>query len=210
MAKYFSLYPKAVYNRKLATDLLVRTKIKETWLGDPTIYYNYVYKDGDRPEHIAQKYYGDEDLHWIILFTNNAFNPFFDFPLNSTNFDNYINDKYKNEGEKKNISGIEYAQTTPDPLFRYQKQVTTYKEDGSFERNYYAVDKKSYFELPVEVSFDTINTVNGQVRYENIRRTPEVTIYEKEYEDNDSKRLIKILRKTYIQQAKIELLNLLQ
>ena len=138
MAKFFSAFPTAFFNGRAITDLLVRIKAKESWLADPSVYYNYIYKDTDRPEHIAQKYYGDEDLHWIILITNNIFNPFFDFPISNLYFDRYINDKYKDVAIKSNLYpnedpnfiGIRYAETTPDPVFRYQKQIRIINTDG--------------------------------------------------------------------------------
>ena len=38
------------------------------------------------PENIADRYYGDSTLHWIVLLTNNILDPYFDFPLNYRNF----------------------------------------------------------------------------------------------------------------------------
>jgi hypothetical protein len=210
MAKYFSLFPKGIYNYKVVTDLLVRTKIKETWLADPSIYYNYVYKDSDRPEHIAQKYYGDEDLHWIIMFTNNAFTPNFDFPMSSINFDVYINNKYRAEGESIDRSGIEYAQLTPDPIFRYQKVTKKTSQDGSSYIQYFVIDKKSYFELAENPIPIVIQMKGESIDYQEYRRYPEVSIYDREFEVNEEKRLIKILKKDYVEQAKTELLNLLR
>jgi Base plate wedge protein 53 len=279
MAKYFSLFPKGFYGNRVVTDLLTRVKIKDTWLADPKLYYNYVYKDTDKPEHIAQKYYGDENLHWIILFTNNIFNAFYDFPMSPEVFSQYLNDKYKKEGEHINLSGIEYSQLTPDPIFRYQKSVKIINNEGIQEKNY-VIDKKSYFDMPAIERYSTeknytlrvsleegsdivttttstnivdvgdfINETSGTpafirvieiidiyhfristtssitarnvkmdfysysdygTLYEVTRRYPQVTIYERENEINEDKRLIKILKKDYVQQAKVELLSLLQ
>lgn len=279
MSGYFSYYPSGIYRSKVVTDLIVRTKIKDTWLNNPKLYYEYRYKEGDRPEHLAQKYYGDERLHWIILFTNNIFDANWDLPMTYEVFWNYIEDKYKSLGELEDKTGIAYAQTTPDPIYRYQKQVTITNDEGS-ETKYYVVDKNTYYNLTetpqisstgltvvryitttagsdvvyisdtvginsgdiisgnINIPFNSriesrisdneyrisynatgsgelqktfIQSVyNGATIYSISRRFPEVTIYEKEMEENESKRMIRILNKSYVQQAVTEFVKLLK
>lgn len=280
MAKYFSLFPKVYYNSVVVTDLITRAKIKDTWLNDERIYYTYLYQDHDRPEHIAQKYYGDEDLHWIILFTNTVFDSNFDFPLSSWNFSKYVNDKYAEEGKIFSRSGMEYAQMTPDPVYRYQKTVKIAGSEGYSERSY-VIDRKAYDELAASEIYSTgdiytsttstlaysnlvtvennMNMQVGDILYNNpsippftiiteisnddptlikisqeakttligyktyfasvygdatvtqiIRKYPQVTIYNREFEVNESKRKIKLLKKEFVDQAKTELYKLLK
>jgi hypothetical protein len=277
MAKYFSAFPNIVFDNRILTDILVRIKAKESWLNNSSIYYDYLYKDSDRPEHIAQKYYGDESLHWIILITNNIFNPFFDFPMPYDTFYNYIEKKYKTLGAKVNLGGLEYAMSTPDPVFRYQKIVRITTLDQSDEK-YYVIDKKTYTDLVFREVYSTVKTVTFRASfsegfdvvdtqdtsllsvgdilnqtaatseetfiteiidiskfristlakvstedlrvtvytpsvtgttYEILRRYPEVTLFQQEYEENERKRLIKILNIKYVEQAKSQLLTLL-
>lgn len=146
MAGYFSYYPNAIYSSKVITDLIVRTKIQDTWFNNPKLYYQYRYKDGDRPEHLALKYYGSENLHWLVLFCNNIFDVNWDLPMTYEVFSRYIEDKYKDLGSAVNKTGMEYAQTTPDPIYRYQKQIRITNEEGSNTR-YYVVDEKTYYNL---------------------------------------------------------------
>ncbi len=208
MAKYFSLYPKIFYNNVLVTDLMVRVKAKASWLSDPSIYYTYLYKDSDKPEHIAQKYYGDEELHWIILITNNVFNPDFDFPMSIDIFPRYIEDKYKELGAPLNLTGMEYARQTPDPVFRYQKIIKKTYGDGTSDIEYFVIDRKTFEEMPFRESFD-ININDEIVTYEVSRRYPVVTILDHEQDVNEAKRVIKILNKNLVQKAKNELRKLL-
>ncbi len=209
MAKYFSLYPSVFHNNKIVTDIMVRVKARETWLSDPSVYYTYLYKDSDKPEHIAHKYYGDEDLHWIILITNNIFNPNFDFPMSSDIFPRYIEDKYSQQGALLNLTGMEYAQQTPDPIFKYQKMIRKIYGNGTSDIEYFVIDKKSYTEMPFQESYD-VNIGGEIITYEVSRRFPLVTILDHEKDVNESKRLIKILNKRFVQQAKDELRKLLR
>jgi len=130
MAKFYSYFPTTSFDRKVLTDLGVRVKIRDTWLNDPKIYYTYQYQDHDRPEHIALKYYGDEELHWIVMITNNIFDVNFDFPMSVDVFNSYIEDKYKDLGALEDKTGFEYAVTTPDPVYRYQKHVRIISTEG--------------------------------------------------------------------------------
>ncbi len=59
-----------------------------------TIYYNYSIQEGDRPDIIADKYYDDSTLDWVILMSNKLINPLFDWPLDYRNFVNYLIAKY--------------------------------------------------------------------------------------------------------------------
>ena len=50
--------------------------------------------DSDNVESLAEKYYGDASLSWIILLTNNIIDPMSEFVLSTKNFDSLINTKY--------------------------------------------------------------------------------------------------------------------
>lgn len=213
MGKYYSYHPTTKYDKKVLTDLNIRVKIKDTWLNDPKLYYNYQYQESDKPEHIALKYYNDEELHWIILLTNNIFDVNFDFPMNSTIFPKYIEDKYKAQGALVGKSGYQYALTTPDPIYRCQQQVRTISPNG-IKDEYFVVDEEYYytlFEHSNPSSRKQILTADGEyIIYQVSRRFPQVTIFDRENEVNESKRLIKLLKKDYVQQAKTEILRLLK
>lgn len=56
----------------------------------PNFYVDYIVKDGERPEHIAERAYGRSDYHWIILLTNQIVNPFFDWPLSQYELESQI------------------------------------------------------------------------------------------------------------------------
>lgn len=94
MSIYFSKYPKTIYNNKLLTDVLRRVVVYDNRLDNPDLYYNYLIKDGDTPEIIADKYYGNSEYHWILMLTNNIFDGIFEFPMGYQTFNNYIEDKY--------------------------------------------------------------------------------------------------------------------
>ena len=96
MAKrsYFSNIPSIEYGSKVARNLLARPIIKQKILNNPNIIYDYAIKDGQRPDQIADSYYGDPNYVWLIFLANNIVDPYYDWPLNENQFKAFIIDKY--------------------------------------------------------------------------------------------------------------------
>ena len=99
---YFSAFPKGLYdlkkdgNSKLVVDLMRRVKIKSSIINETSLYDLYDVREGETPESLAFKIYGDSELHWIILLTNNITDRYYQWPLNSNDYENYLKDKYTN------------------------------------------------------------------------------------------------------------------
>jgi len=58
------------------------------------LFDNYNVVDGENPEDIAFKYYGDAEYHWVILMTNNITDRYYQWPLSQPQFAEHITDKY--------------------------------------------------------------------------------------------------------------------
>jgi hypothetical protein len=98
---YFSNFRKISYgfdkkNFKAVTDIMSRVKIRDKVLNEATLYNKYEIKSGETPENIAFKAYGDPELHWIILLTNNIKDRYYDWPLSEQELELYLKDKYSN------------------------------------------------------------------------------------------------------------------
>lgn len=91
---YFNNLPTIEYGKKIARNLITRPKIKEFILGNPNVIYDYVIKDGERPDTIANAYYGDSNFVWLIFLANNIVDPYYDWPLTQEQFKDFIIDKY--------------------------------------------------------------------------------------------------------------------
>jgi hypothetical protein len=102
MSSFFSKYPKLTINSKIVTDIVTRIAIREKYSNKLSLYYPYDIQEGDTPEIIASKYYGDPERHWIVMLANDTINPFFDFTLDYPVFNKYLMDKYKAEANSIN------------------------------------------------------------------------------------------------------------
>jgi len=83
-------------NYKLLPDILRRVKQRVAIKSGQFIFDNYDVIDGEKPEDIAYKWFGDAQLHWVILMTNNVTNRYYDWPMNSVQFQAMLEDKYDN------------------------------------------------------------------------------------------------------------------
>jgi len=97
---YFERFPLMAYdvagneNYKLLPNILKRVKLRAGIRSGSFLFDNYDVTDGERPEDIAFKLYGDPELHWVILMTNNVTDRYYQWPLTQPQFQEHLTDKY--------------------------------------------------------------------------------------------------------------------
>jgi len=84
------------------TNLLRRVAIRSKVKANTLFYDTYDVKNGETPESIAHKLYGDAELHWIVLMTNDIVDVYHQWPMSEAQFRAYVNDKYED------INGIHH------------------------------------------------------------------------------------------------------
>ena len=182
MAFYFRPFPKIQYDIKknklplLLTNVTARYKIRDVLKSKVAIYYDYIVKDGDRPDLIAYKYYDDETLDWLIYLVNDIIDPYYDWPLKQDAFEKYMRSLYGSTSVAR-ATVYEYRKILNDQSVLF---------DGTIiPERYVVVD---------------LNTYNGLATA--ARR--EVDAYEYYEELNNKKRQIKILDKRFATNIKSE------
>ena len=114
---FFNKFPMMVYdvknndNYKLLPDILRRVKLRTSIRGSSMLFDTYDVRNGERPEDIAFKWFGDAQLHWVILMTNNVTDRYYDWPMNDVQFQEFLTDKY-GAGSEDAIHHYELAQTS--------------------------------------------------------------------------------------------------
>ena len=112
---YFNKFPLMIYdmkndgNYKLLPDILRRVKIRAGIKAGQMIFDKYDVKTGEKPEDVAYKWFGDAELHWVILMTNNITDRYYGWPLNFAQFAEYLTDKY-GAGNEDDIHHYEVTQ----------------------------------------------------------------------------------------------------
>jgi len=99
---YFDRFPLMTYDiknnnqYKLLPDILRRVKLRAAIKSGVFLFDKYDVPYGDKPEDVAFKFYGDAELHWVILMTNNVTDRYYQWPMTQPQFQEFLEDKYDN------------------------------------------------------------------------------------------------------------------
>ncbi len=123
---YFTNFPKGYYDIKgngqvkLVTDLMRRIKVRSKIRDEASLYQTYDVPNGERPETTAFKHFGDTELHWVILMTNDITDAYYEWPLSEQDFETYVRDKYAN----------------PDAVHHYEVTQSSGRQTGNGPEDY--------------------------------------------------------------------------
>ena len=122
---YFSKFGKIQYGfdkttYKTVTDIMKRVKVRDKIINEMSLYNKYDVKSGETPETIAFKHFGNPELHWVILLTNNITDRYYDWPMSEQEFELFIKDKYSN----------------PDGIHHYEITQSSGKQTGNGPDDY--------------------------------------------------------------------------
>lgn len=174
----FEHFPKISYDidrdgsRLLVTNIMRRFALREKLRTRALLFYDYAIKDGERPDVVAHKFYGDHKLDWLILITNQIIDPHFDWFMGYYDFKNYIISKY---------GSIETAQTTVNHYEWIIQATTEQWNDPTIRERVIIVDTETYAGLP-----------------ESDRKI----VYDYDYESalNEDRRNIRLLKEDFLPQ----------
>ena len=186
MSNYFNYipdfaYPSRLPDAKISDYIVVKNLFKRGKLRDD-IYQNiafftkYEIIGNDRPDNVAAEIYGDSDLDWVVLLSNNIVNIQSEWPLLQNDFDRFMLDKYgtydkmndTHHYETKEVKNTAGAVIVPEGL-----QVASD----------YSVTYYDWYQ-------------SGEVTRSDI--TTEVTNYDYESKLEDAKRNIFLLKNSYL------------
>ena len=117
---YFNSIPKIFYdsedtkNPKIVTNLLRRVGVRAKVKVNTALFDTYKVKEGETPEIIAHKLYGDTELHWVIMLVNNVLDRYHDWPMSTPQFNQYIADKYVDSDGESTASDVHHYEIEQD------------------------------------------------------------------------------------------------
>jgi hypothetical protein len=92
----------------IVKNLFKRAKIREDFAQVATAFEYYSITGDERPDQVAEKFYGDPELDWVVLLTNNILNVQDEWPLNLDSFYKYMIDKY---GSEESFDDVHHYET---------------------------------------------------------------------------------------------------
>lgn len=123
VSKFYDSFPKIKYDinntstfqvgaHDIVTNIFFRMGVIQNTLNNISAYTVYDIEDGETPELLAERFYGDAGAGWMILLANNIVDAQYDWPLDYTSFQQFVAEKY---------GSLEASQITPH---HYEKVIT--------------------------------------------------------------------------------------
>ena len=201
MANFFSYFPQINYSLDdnpqsvdLITNLNFRFIFDENIKKNTAAYYEYIIQDGDTPEILASKIYDSPERHWIILLFNDIVDPLFDWPMQQSVLNNYIENKY---------GSILWSQSN---VKNYQQIITrTDNYSGTVQTDIINIDSAAYANVTISTNTYSLGDGNS-ITVEVSKQTQ--SYYDYEVDLNDSKKSIKILKTEFVPGAEKEFKNI--
>lgn len=215
MGNFLDTFPKIIYdinrsnitNYDLTTNIFFRLGIIKSVLDNTSAYYVYTIKETDKPEILADNVYRDPEAHWIILLANDMVDPQYDWPMNYIDFENFIINKY---------GSVATAQATPhhyEKVTQRQAGVTNtpyiFRQEIDYANTSNSVPTSfhyDYYTGLADSEYITYSVANTTV-FQTVSREM-ISCYDYEYNLNESKRTIKIIKPEYYVQIMGELQSL--
>jgi len=182
---YFSIVPNISYDEKpisypfsesdfvTAKNFFRRYRVKDEVFSNAVLFQKYAIEDGERPDILAQRAYGDPFYDWVILLVNNMVNAQYDWPM--VNYDVY------------KVLDSEYD----DPYgeihhYEIKEAIGPYSAGLKVDETFYNGQHK--------INIDgSVQTKNGN------EIASAVTVAEWFYAENEKKREIYLLKPAYLQ-----------
>ena len=157
-------------------NLFRRTKLRDDLQNVFTLFDKYEIPDEFRPENVAEDFYGNDELDWVVLTTAGIINVRNEWPLNNRDIFNYSFEKYGD-----NLNATRFFET---------KEIKNSSGSIILEKGK-VVDSDFVFKY-----YDT----NGIVEVKGTNVRTGVSNYDYEVRLNEEKRSIFVLKPEYLQQ----------
>ena len=172
-------YPSLANDRTSAYDydqvknIFKRAVLREDVVNSYFQFNQYLIEGDDRPDNVASKVYGDANLDWVVLTTNNVINVRDEWPMSQNDLQNYLTNKYTST----ELSYVHHYETL--------KIVDSYQK---------LIQPKG---ITVEEGHSITFLDRGVSRTES--KIEEITYLQHEIALNDKKREINVLQKQYVE-----------
>ena len=177
--EYVSRLPDAKISDYIAVkNLFKKAELRPDIFQDLSTFQKYQIKGDDRPDNVAEDFYQDSSLDWLVLTCNNIINFQTEWPMSQRDFDRFLLDKY---GTYANLESTHHHETLE---VKNSKGVVMLEKGLEVESDF----SFSYYDwwLKEQKTIATANLVT------------EVTNYQYEEKIEDAKRNIFLLKVRYL------------
>lgn len=178
---YFREFPLVDYGNHQSRNIILKSAILKSVLDKASVFYNYIIKEGYRPDMVAFEEYGDPEYDWIVMLSNSLMDPYYEWPMDNKTFRGYIEAKYNSD------------------VYTLQSQILHYKYTGLTNETPEQIAMISWTMTPETHAILAVQEPTS------VSGWSPVYVYDYEDDLNDSRRSIKLISKTYLSQIEKEL-----
>jgi hypothetical protein len=188
---FFESFPLISYtlddsdSTQVVADIFRRAILSKEFLDNNSYFETVDVLDGETPEELSFRYYGTQNLHWLILMTNSIIDPRFNWPLSGDDLYKLVVSKY---GTEKDVFTVNRA------VSKKGYQVETFfvlTEDSTHKK-----PKRLLLDLP-----DT-EQINIPIAYQEAALgTDFQSNYEVELAKNEMNRRVQLLRVSVVEEV---------
>ena len=203
MSRYFEQYPTVTYGTKIAKNITVRMRFRETLFEKFSSYYPYYIKEGERPDMVAFNYYDDSNLVWLIFLANEIIDPYHDWPLTELQLQRHAISKYGSVAAADSLNPPAYYSVSLGAgLGSYRASADSYSStyDGDTHGRGSGVAPEGNFQnySIVDINGSAATGVQGISNWRDMQ------------DANEDKRKIQLMDRRFVRQAERELKTLLK
>lgn len=138
---YFRRFEPRLYRGSSATNILSAVLPSRMNIDQAFVYQKYTIADGETPEGLAERFYGDANLYWTILVANDLIDPLTDWPVADDVFEEFVTLKYgslygvhhyldnQNDRMADDLDDAKYRQADPGTLPFYIVPITNMEHE---------------------------------------------------------------------------------
>lgn len=185
----FADFPRISYtlddygSEQVVVDIFKRVILSKEFKENTSYYFQYEVLHGETPEELSYRFYGTQNLHWLILMTNDIIDARFDWPVSEENLFKIVSKKY---GDDKNVFTINRAKNTKG----YQVET------------FFILAEDSTHKDPIRILFEDneVDSINTPIAYLESNTIAQFeSNFEVEQNKNEDRRTIRIMKPEFVQ-----------
>lgn len=182
---FFNQFPNITYMGMDAKNLTANVKLSEDLLKGATNFYPYTIKDGETSDSIAYDYYGDPNLVWLVFLCNKVEDPFNDWYKNTLDFEKYIYNKYGSEELARDTAS--YYKKRKESWY-VNRNGEYLPAEGVIPSGFELLESQDFIKITPD-TYERLSDKTGWIK---------VSEYDRELEENEDKRNIKLLDRRFV------------
>ena len=181
-SKMFQMHPKIQYQGEQLRDITRQARVLQVVRESDYYSSSYIVQEGETPISLAQDFYNDPNLFWIILNLNNMINPWTDWFMDQLTLNEFTKTKYNLTDATLGSTfmwGLEGLFFKESELASAVRTFESFLDEANDDESLAIVNFKQAADLMSYIEFETI--VNEEKRNIRLVRPEQINVILKEY-----------------------------